>query len=427
MSLPVVGYAGLTHLGLNSAAAAAARGFEVIGFHLDEQIVERLNNDEFHVLEPELPEYVKRHRSNLTFTSNAARLAECDVVYVAVDVPTDDNGESDLTPIHEMIGIANTAMRTDAILVILCQVPPGFTRTLNRPAETLYYQVETLIFGRAIERAMFPERYIVGCDDPKQPIAKPLLDFLKAFECPVLPMRLESAELAKISINMCLVASVSVANTMAEICENVGADWSEIVPSLRLDKRIGQFSYINPGLGISGGNLERDLATVLSLAKTHDTDGGVVSSWIANSAHRKNWAYKKLKAQVLDQDPNAQIAVLGLAYKENTYSTKNSPSLALLDNLHNHNVSVFDPVVSGAEADGPFTQSASAEDAIWNADVLLIMTPWLEFGNLKPKEIAEQMRGNVVIDPYRMLDSDAVIAAGLNYNTLGMPPISASV
>ena len=79
-------------------------------------------------------------------------------------------------------------------------------------------------------------------------------------------MRYESAELAKISINMCLVASVTTANTLAELCEKIGADWSEIVPALKLDKRIGQYAYLAPGLGIAGGNLERDLATVCSFA-----------------------------------------------------------------------------------------------------------------------------------------------------------------
>ena len=72
-------------------------------------------------------------------------------------------------------------------------------------------------------------------------------------------MAYESAELAKISINFCLVASITVANTLAEVCERIGADWSEIAPALKLDRRIGQGAYLSPGLGIAGGNLERDL------------------------------------------------------------------------------------------------------------------------------------------------------------------------
>src|SRR5262249_59036647 len=85
---------------------------------------------------------------------------------------------------------------------------------------------------------------------------------LGAFGCPILPMRYESAELAKIAINCCLVASVTIANTLAELSERVGADWREIAPALKLDARIGQGAYLAPGLGIAAGNLERVLPTI---------------------------------------------------------------------------------------------------------------------------------------------------------------------
>ncbi len=114
---------------------------------------------------------------------------------------------------------------------MLSQVPPGFTRALQVVSPNrLLYQVETLIFGQAVERAIHPERFIVGCVDPSQPLPQRYREVLEAFDCPILPMRYESAELAKISINFCLVASLSAANTLAEVSEAVGADWAEIVP-----------------------------------------------------------------------------------------------------------------------------------------------------------------------------------------------------
>src|SRR5208282_3885562 len=133
------------------------------------------------------------------------------------------------------------------------QVPPGFTRGVARvPHERLIYQVETLIFGRAVERALHPERFIVGCADPARPLPPAFAAFLASFGCPILPMRYESAELCKISINFFLVASISAANSLAELSEHIGAEWSEIMPALRLDKRIGPHAYIAPGLGIAG-------------------------------------------------------------------------------------------------------------------------------------------------------------------------------
>jgi UDPglucose 6-dehydrogenase len=308
----------------------------------------------------------------------------------------------------------------------LSQVPPGFTRTKQRPGRILYYQVETLIFGRAVERALYPERYIVGCADPSQPLPASFKTFLEAHGCPILPMRYESAELAKISINMCLVASVSVANTLAELCEKIGADWSEIVPALKLDRRIGQYSYLAPGLGIAGGNLERDLATVCTFADRHGTDAGVVRAWIANSRHRRDWAATTIRAVLLDANPGATIAVWGLAYKENTHSVKNSPSLATLAQLPEVKLKLHDPLVPASAAAHPTAVGAPDPlSALEGSDALMILTPWPQYRSFDPARIAAIMRGRIVLDPYGILDTGAAKDAGIDLYTLGRPPLLA--
>jgi UDPglucose 6-dehydrogenase len=178
-------------------------------------------------------------------------------------------------------------------------------------------------------------------------------------------MRFESAELCKIAINCCLVSSISVANTLAELCEGIGANWAEIVPALKLDRRIGAYAYLAPGLGIAGGNLERDLATVVSLADGIGSDAGVVKAWIANSRHRKRWAVDTIRKVVLAANPDALIAVWGLAYKENTASTKNSPSLATIAALSEARLVLHDPVVNAAVAQHP--RATAATDAAFGA------------------------------------------------------------
>ncbi len=422
MSRPTIAFAGMTHLGLLSAAAAAERGFPVVAFDPDPARVQPLRRGEAPVVEPGLPELLAKNRKRLSFTSATVDLIGCDMVYVAPDVPTDDAGVSDLGPIRALIDLVEPALGPGAVLVVLSQVPPGFTRTLRRPAARRFYQVETLIFGRGVERALRPERLIVGCADPQAPLPGPLAEFLRAFECPVLPMRYESAELAKISINMCLVASISTTNTLAEVCEKVGADWAEIVPALRLDRRIGPHAYLAPGLGIAGGNLERDLATVCRLADAHGTDAGVVRAWIANSRHRRDWALAQAHDRVIAKNPDPTLAVLGLAYKADTASTKNSPSLALLSALAPFAVRVYDPVVTPSAALHPrLAGAASALEACAGADALLIMTPWSEFRELRAEAIASRLRGRTVIDPYAVLDAQACRAAGLDYCTLGAP------
>jgi len=419
MKKPVIGFAGLTHLGLNSIVASAARGFKVIGFHDDAQLVGNLSNGLPHVSEPQLPELMAAFKADLLFSSNSSSLKDCDIVYISVDVPTDEKGMSDLSPVEEMINIATTQMNTDAILVILCQVPPGFTRKLTWPAKQLYYQVETLIFGCAVDRALNPERFIIGTADPKESLAADFSTFLASFDCPILPMRYESAELAKISINMFLVASVTTSNTLAEICENIGADWFEIIPALRLDKRIGQHAYLNPGLGIAGGNLERDIRTVLNFSKQHNTEAGTVAAWIENSRYRKNWAWSMLQQYLPAGTSKPRVALLGLTYKENTHSLKNSPSVELISHLGSYIVKAFDPAAGMDASLSGIERVYSSEETLNDADVLIIMTPWEQFKELPVNEIEDRMAGKIVIDPYRILDRDELTGRGFTYISLG--------
>jgi UDPglucose 6-dehydrogenase len=111
--------------------------------------------------------------------------------------------------------------------------------------------------------------------------------------------------------------------------------------------------------------------------------------------------------------------VLGLAYKENTHSTKNSPSLALLNHLKGRNVVVHDPVVPASIA--PWTKGAADPlAAARGAAALVIATPWPEYRALQPSDLARAMSGRMLLDPYRLLDAQKCLAAGFTYHTLGM-------
>ena len=275
--MPVIGIAGMTHLGLVTGSAIASKGFTTICYDGDGSRIATLARGELTVSEPGLDALIAGNGDRQRFTADIAALAPCDIVYIARDVPTAATGESDLASISQLIAAVSGVLNPQALLVVLSQVPPGFMRSLTVLAQTrLYYQVETLIFGRAVTQATEPERFIVGCADPDRPLDARLTTLYQAFGCPVIPMRFESAELAKIAINMFLVSSISLTNLMAELCEHVGADWGEIVPALKLDRRIGPHAYLAPGLGIAGGNLERDLASVERLAAAKGVDAGLI-------------------------------------------------------------------------------------------------------------------------------------------------------
>lgn len=416
-----IAFVGMTHLGLISAVAASEKGFQVNCFDTNPSLINALKNSSPSISEPQLIELMVKNRERLTFTSDPKAIEGCELIYVAPDISTDDQGQSDLSTLIQLLGFVLKISTKVSTIIILSQVPPGFTRSILQKERSIFYQVETLIFGQAINRALFPERYIIGCLNPKTPLPKAYQEFLEEHRCPILPMLYESAELAKISINMCLVASVTTANTLAELCEEIGADWSEIMPALKLDKRIGQYSYLKPGLGISGGNLERDLATVVNYANQHGTDCGVVKAWIKNSQRRKSWIYKIFQSLVSEEGGRPkQIGVLGLTYKENTHSIKNSPALEFLSSASGFNVIAYDPVAPPDTIPTYVMRVNTMLEVVKGAEVLVISTAWPEFGTITIPMLLQNMAGKVVIDPYKILNKDELIANGFRYFTLGV-------
>jgi UDPglucose 6-dehydrogenase len=426
----MIGFAGLSHLGVVSSIATAARGFDVVAYDPNRDLTTALGEGRLPIHEPDLPQLLAANATRLTFTSDPQALATCAVIVLAIDIPTNAANQSDLTPLDRLVDVVVAAAAPGSTLVILSQVRPGYTRTLNRRLHdvlaakqiSLYYQVETLVFGRAVERALHPERFMIGCADARQSLPAAYQELLSAFGCPLLPMRYESAELAKIAINIFLTASVTAANTLGEVCEKIGADWGEIVPALRLDKRIGPFAYLSPGLGLSGGNLERDLETVKGLACEHGTDARVIDAYVGNSTYRRDWVQRTLYAHFAAADRPPVLTVWGLAYKANTHSTKNSPALALIESLRGIHVQAYDPEVTLSALSPPgFRQHTTPLEACADADALAVMTPWSQFSQVDLVAVRAAMRGKLLVDPFGCLDGEHASSLGFSYFKLGCP------
>jgi UDPglucose 6-dehydrogenase len=424
-------FVGLSHLGINYGIAWASFGQPVVGFDLVRASVAQLQAGHLPVHEPGLPELFARSREMLTFVDDPAALANCDLVVVARDVPTDAANASDVSPVLELVDAVAPHLRDGVTLAVMSQLPTGFTRHLrarlveDRPDLdfSLYYWVETLVFGDAVRRALHPERLIVGCADPTAPLAATLAEGLARFECPIFRMSYESAELTKMAINLYLIGSVTYANTLADLCESVGADWSQMVPALKADARIGPAAYIRPGLGVAGGNLERDLTTLRALARTHDLDTTYLDALSEHHAHRLDWAHRKLAERVFSQATQPIIGVWGLTYKKNTHSTKNSPSLRIIADLQARaRLRAWDPVIRAGEvATGAAEVVDDGRAVLDGADCLLIMADWDEFAAADLQAIRQRMRRPLVIDCVGVLDArrGEMDLDGIEYVSMG--------
>jgi UDPglucose 6-dehydrogenase len=421
-------FVGLSHLGIVSSAGWASHGRRVLALDPDRDLVTRLKRGDVPFHEPGLPDLIERARCWLEFSSDLSRVDECALVVIARDVPTEADNTSDTRVVQNLIDRTVPHLRAGVALAIMSQVPPGFTRAvgeqigLARPELEfeLYYWVETLVFGDAVHRTLRPERFIVGCADPAARIAPALEDGLLAYECPILPMRYESAELSKTAINLYLIGSVTYANTLADVCQAIGADWSEVVPALRLDRRIGPAAYLRPGLGIGGGNLERDLVTLQHVCNIRGVDTTYLDALARHNAQRLGWVHRMLRQYVFDRVPDPTIAVWGLTYKKDTRSTKNSAALRVILDLDGRaRVRAWDPVIRASDLSVPAEIVSKPEEALDGADCLLLMTEWDEVARSDLNAMRSRLRRPIVIDCVGILDHRRGEMDGLTYVCMG--------
>jgi len=397
-----IGYVGLSHLGINYAIASTMKGFNVVCYDDDISIISSLQKKKIPFYEKNTEKNLKKRFKQFKFTNKTNDLKNCDLVFISRDVPTNFNGKSNLIEIKKLIKKIVKVIKKECNLIILCQVPPGFTRSIDWPDNKLFYQVETLIFSNALERALLPERIIIG--KSKNQINKKYKFFLNKFKCPILDMNYESAELAKISINIFLISSVTSTNLLSEISENIGANWLDISNALKLDKRIGKYAYLKPGLGISGGNLERDLETFKNFLKFNKIYESYSKNIKQISNYRKDWMHIQFNKIMKDSKSLNKIGVLGLAYKENTNSIKNSPSISFIKKISFNNklkVSVFDPKIKKIPKYKNISFCKNINDLIKNCEILVLATPWKIFKKINLNKFSNI---KTVIDPYNLIN-----------------------
>lgn len=398
-----IGFFGLSHLGLNYLAASAAKGFRVVGYDKNKELIEKLKSNKVILKEPLLFENLKRFNKNILFSNKISDLKKSKIIFISLDVKTDKYGKSDLIEIKKIIKIIKLKINKKN-LILMSQVKPGFTKKISWDKSRLFYQVETLVFGQAFQRALNPERIILGVNNPQKNINNQVKNFYNKFNCPIIKTDYNTAELIKIAVNIYLISSITTTNLLAKIVKKLNGNWEDLEKAIRLDKRIGKFAYLNPGLGISGGNLERDLYNISQIAKQNNISHDLFKIWKKNSVKQKSWASSFYNNE-FKKNKNLRIGILGLAYKINTNSTKNSPSLDLIKNIKENKIYAFDPVVKKIKKQKNLTLTQNSNDIINISDVLFVMTPWYAFKNIKIQSIIKS-KIKKIIDPFGIFKNE---------------------
>jgi UDPglucose 6-dehydrogenase len=411
MNNHLIAVVGLSHLGVTTSTGLASLGFQVLGVDPDQETVRRLQQGDCIFPEPSLLELLAAHRARMVFTTDFAEIAACDVVIFGQDTLITDENEMDLSRIDSLIESMIPHFRDGATILLMSQVPVGFTRALsinirdrrkNVPFH-LHYWVDVLVVGDAVSRFLNPGRIIIGHERTPEPLSEAVSRIFQSLKCPIFEMSYESAEITKSAVNVYLATTVTFANALSDLCEAVGADMTQIIPALRLDKRIGAFAYIKPGLGFSGGHLERDLVALSRLARSHGVDTSLLDLIQGESADRYHWLTQHIESEIFSGRPSPTIALWGLSYKKNTDSTHGAPSLKVIrDCATRARLVAYDPLVRLPPDLGVSTVDDRYR-ALEGADGLLILSDWDEFKTLDTRRLKQAMATPVIIDPLGVL------------------------
>ena len=398
-----IGFAGLSHLGLTTSISISKfKNIRVIAFDEDKKLIQKLSQKKIPLKEPNLESHLQKYYKKILFVDSPNKLLGCDIVYISKDTQTNNKNISDLKNLNSYINFVKKFINKKSILVIHSQIQLNFMNLIKWPKKNLYYHVETLIFGDALNRALNPERIIIGCDNPNKKPSLIYMKYLKLFKSKIIYMNYHSAELTKISINLFLMSSISTTNKIVEICEQTNANWSKIRQSLILDRRIGKYSYTMPGLGISGGNLERDLKAIIKINNKLKINNDYFNSIEKISNNRKKWIINNIRKLGYDDNSRLFIGLLGISYKSNTSSVKNSPALEIVKTYKRSNIILYDPLASDIKTNQNHKRVDNLNDVFDKLNFLIIANDSKIFSNLKISQL-KKIKDKLIIDPYHVL------------------------
>jgi UDPglucose 6-dehydrogenase len=314
------------------------------------------------------------------------------------------------------------SLDSGAAFVVKSTVPPGTAQSLQNKLQSLgspssvVSHPEFLREGTAVHDFLHPDRIVIGSDDPI--LAKGVASLYDSLATEVVETDPTSAEMIKYASNSYLAARLTFANTLANLCEAVGADIIDVLEGVGLDHRIGPH-FLKPGPGYGGSCFPKDTLALISLAEDAGYDFRLLRAVIEADEEQRRRVAEKVKAAAGGGLRGRRVAIWGVAFKAGTDDVRESPSsrIAALLQKEGAQVTAYDP-----EARDPNLRHVdSALDAVDGADVLLVATEWQEFAKIDLEEVALRMRGHRVVDARNLLDPRQVRAAGLDYSGLGRP------
>jgi UDPglucose 6-dehydrogenase len=420
-----VGVVGVGWVGLVSAACFAELGHEVIARDVVPEKVESLTRGETTIHEPGLDDLLERNRGRLRFTTEMGEVLEgARLLFVCVDTPPTYSGDADLSRVRAVLDdLRNVRGDGDHVLVMKSTVPAGTGAAVRRELPGLAYVScpEFLKEGSAVEDFMHPDRVVIGADAGDREAAAEVEELYRPLGGEIVHTDVASAEMIKLASNAFLATKISFINEIANVCEEVGADVTEVARGMGLDERIGH-SFLRAGIGYGGSCFPKDVSSLKQLAGNTGYHFQLLTSVIEVNELQKRRVISKLQKHI-GSLAGKRIALLGLAFKPDTDDMREASSLVLAARLQGEGaeVSAYDPVAEDRARDllQAVEMSPSALEALDGAEAAVLVTEWPEFAELDWAEVAQRMARPLLIDGRNFLDPEPLVAAGFVYEGIG--------
>jgi UDPglucose 6-dehydrogenase len=404
------------YVGLVTGACFADTGHDVSIVEVDPAKVEMINEKRAPMFEPGLENILARAiGKNLRASLSYESVSTSDLTFMCVGTPPNEDGSANLTYIKSASSSIGYALQKPIgyrVVVVKSTVPPGTTDTVVRPAvlgsahkteDELGFAMnpEFLREGRAIEDFRNPDRIVIGSNDVRA--GDCVAEVYRSFSAPVVRTGLSAAEMIKYTSNAFLATKISFANEIGNICKELGIDVYEVMKGVGLDQRIGQ-QFLNAGAGFGGSCFPKDVSSLSVLAGRAGVDPKILRAVLEvneDQPHRLVALLEKKAGNLSGR----RIAVLGLAFKDNTDDVRDSRAIPVIRALLEKGARVvaFDPM-AGPNMQKIFPEieyAGSAGDALREADGCLVMTEWPEFGRIAQE--FDLMAHKIVIEGRRIL------------------------
>jgi UDPglucose 6-dehydrogenase len=417
---------GAGYVGLVTGACFAEFGHDVVIRDVLEERIATLRGGEVPIFEPGLEELVERNRKRMAFTLDVGEAIEgAEFLFVAVGTPPSYSGDADLSAVWTVIDELPRDFDGERPIVVMKSTVPvgtgaGVRAALDaRGLAGVGYvsNPEFLAEGTAIADFMRPDRVVVGAFEEAD--GDRVAALYSGVDAPILRTSVPSAEMVKLASNAFLTTRVSFINEIANVCELVGADVTDVAAGVGLDHRLGPH-FLRAGIGWGGSCFGKDVSALKQLAGNSGYHFQLLSAVIEVNELQKRRVVAKLQRR-LGSLRGRKVALLGLAFKPGTDDMREAPSLVLAGRLlaEGADVSAWDPVADGRAVLHGVDIAESALAALDGADAVVVVTEWPELRELDWAQAASRMRNRLVVDGRNLLDPAGLRALGFEYEGIG--------